>query len=240
MLNVHPALLEKLTKQLPKGRVIVNAVTSNFEMSSFYIEDEEKHQERVDMKKAPFNANGLTLQISAKEGMVMEDVIEQLSGKYGLCLVKQVDYWDKSLVDFAGGNSLTIRVDILVDAIFYNGSFSFRITNEETDTIKDIKTTGIDYSQPQISLALCSKIFIRNAPSFTGNNLNVDFVGEVVGYLKQVGISVTKKVNDSWLIGEVLNVYNDGVSDIIMINVNRSVYAIRVKLEKGDLPIERV
>lgn len=239
MLNVHPALLERLSGQLPAGAKFISALSDNSETSSFVIEIDGK-QSRIDMPKVPFNDKGLSLQISARQGEVLEDVIDRVSEKYGLCLVKQVDYWNKNPVNFESTDSITVKVPLLLDAIFYNGSFVIRITNDDKDFVRDIDPSKVSYIHQQTSLALCSKIFVRDAPSFTGNNLNVNFVKDIQKYLKSVGINLTKKQTDLWLVGEVVQVINDGVSDIVLVHTDGVVYSLRAKLTEDDAPLQRI
>lgn len=236
--NVHPEVLKRVQGQLPEGSIITSA-SSESETGSVFMVTYRGRERRTLMPKAStcnFLANRV-VEIEAKQGDKLNDLISVISDTYRLYLVPGVDYTvPKETVDFGCQGIIQHSFPILEKSVSLYGTVSFNIKNKDVCN-RPKERLPTDLTLQQIQLALVSKVFVPIGKVFEGNKLTVGFSQQLVQHLHSLDLApnLTPK---KFGVGPVLDDYQDGVSRLVVVKTfDDNVVAIRYEADEEDKPV---
>lgn len=175
------------------------------------------------------------------EGLTYNDVYEIYSKRFGLDFIKDEDYLDNPEVITATGriylpiNPLSTRYQnntLIIDIVRPQDIFS--------GTEKDRNLVGKDVNPyPTIlghKLRFLNTYLVDGTgiDCFEGNIPSIEFRDLIVKKSGTVDENVINEVKSSY----VINAFNDGISDIvIMLGPTQTPYSIRFVSKEGDIPV---
>lgn len=230
---------EQVLKALPEG----HEFTAIFSKSSEATMVKTRYEGRVyELTMPKVNINTLfskTIVIPVGLDETFDDVYRRISERFGLGLVKGVDYYNANKV-----NPLNVlqyySLPILRDSYGYFGAINCFLTHASTSlsTILEYRDlTGVDQAYITKDMwtrtMLVSEIYSCDTPMFLEDGLSPGFAR----YLSDKLGSRSSIKPDRLARGKVIDLINDDLSDILVLRlINGMEYLIRFQSESGDLP----
>lgn len=178
--------------------------------------------------------------LSLPVGSTANDLYNAFSERFGLGLVKGVDYDDGSLLalyrDFQ-----YVTLTMSFDSLGYKGSIGV-LVNDIQFTLQgklERNLNGADqhylFSNGRVRAYLCSKVFTSTVNLFSSNKLSRQFVSELQAQIKEaLDIDFRYELEAGMAIGR----FNDGLSDLILFRTSSGYeYFLRFSSSVGDLPV---
>ncbi|EBV8434208.1 hypothetical protein AVA65_08155 [Salmonella enterica subsp. enterica serovar Minnesota] len=240
MKNIHPRVVELLSKQLPNGAQITGAVSVSETESTVLVKiGNAKNQFNLPKSDIGYRYPQGATTLTVTQDCTYRTAMQKLSDRDRLFLLPGVDFENANTpLEFdANGKGETALV-ILDDSIMYTGSLKVNLVLSD----KVLATNPTPFSLPlnyeRVALALVRKVFTVKGNVFTGNQLTKAFCQNIIEYLNSFNFSLYKDALTQMQQGEVLSVHNDGVSDILTLrSLSGICYLIRFKTHDGDAPV---
>ena len=239
MKNLHPRIVELLSKQLSNTWQITGAISvSDTESLILVKQGPTKSQFKLPKSDIALRYPLSSATISVKPGATFKDVLAKLSDRDGLFLLAGVDYENSSdPVEFDGNGKGEVSFAVLPDSIVYSGGIKINVVLTDKTLSNNLKPFTLPLQYEKIALALVRKVFTVKGQVFTGNQLTKAFCKTVIDYLGSFNFELYDKAMEEMQQGEVLTVHNDGVSDIVTFQTPSGIsYLIRFKADSDDTP----
>lgn len=240
MKNIHPRVVELLSKQLPATAQITGAVSVSETESTILVKisgvKNQFNLPKTDIgNRYPHRATTLTVSRTC----TYRDAIQKLSDRDRLFLLGGVDYDNATTrLEFDENGRGEIALAILDDSIIYTGAIKVNLVLAEKALTTNTEPFALPLSYERVALALVRKVFTVKGNVFTGNQLTKAFCQAVVSHLNTFGFPLYKDALEQMQQGEVLSVHNDGVSDILTLRTLSGIcYLIRFKTHAEDAPV---
>ena len=234
---------DEVIKALPAGHKFVSMSSANeYETDILTVKDATRRI--IKMTKVDI---GMYFQrpptISVSRTANINNVYDKLSDLYGLGLIQGVDYYNSSLVK-ASQEPLYIELPINPTSSCYRGVIRCYVTLEafsgsSIESIRNLHTVSTINETDAIKLRhyLMGNIFTFEFP-FTEDTLSEQFIHIVVKDMDMfIRSGFTYTVRQ--LLKEVIvqDVFNDGISDVILVNFNNENHFIRYHCPHGSTPL---
>lgn len=240
MKNIHPRLVDRMNAQLSMGTVITGAVSASEDTAIVFVKTgAQKNQ--FNLPKADIAARypqaATTLTVDA--GVTYNEVVDQLSARDNLYLILGVDVEPSDeVIEFDVNGRGEASLAILPDSIIHKGSIKLNLVLRDKVLAVNTKSFALPLQYEKIALALVRKVFTVKGNVFTGNQLTKVFCQAVISYLTSFKFDLYSDALKQMQQGQVLDVVNDGVSDIVVFRTLGGVtYLIRFQTHEDDAPV---
>lgn len=215
MNNVHPSFLAMVRKRLPAGTEVVNIVSDSERKSTITVVRDEVTKQ-LPMPKVYVNTylRGRGVELTVEEGITLEAAMREVSEKYRLFLLPDVDYKvNDAVINFGEEFSVQYQVKILDTSVSLWGDFTITLRNKalccrSTDSIDP------DLTAQRIRLLLAGEVFdtydiiVVGGGGDHGKLLTsaADFIRSIPG--------IEPGIIEDLLVAEIVGIVNDGISNI--------------------------
>lgn len=241
MNNVHPHVLSSVQALLPKGAVIVSATADSYNTSVFTVnlgtENRPMKMPKVDLSTY---LQGKTVDVQAEEGDSWNSVMEKVCEKYSLHMLAGVDYIVREgSVSFEEGDVFTTGFDVPESSISMTGTLLLTVRNAATAT-KLGTPLKADLAVTKAQMAVAATIYDCGVIIVGGSgHLPKGLIDTITFNMKEYGLEYTPTFDDL-VEAEVIEVVNDGVSDIAIVKTSKDMlWYIRYRLLAESKPSKK-
>lgn len=241
MNNVHPHVLSSVQALLPKGAVIVSAAADGYDNSIFMV-NTGSDVRPVKMPKVDVATYllGKTIEVQAEEGDSWASVMEGVAEKYSLHMLAGVDYIVRDgSVSFEEGDVFTTGFDVPESSVSMTGSLLLTVRNKasmaKADTVLKADL-GVVKAQMAVASVIydCGVIIVGG-----GGHLPKGLIDTITFNIKEHALEYTPTYDDL-VEAEVIEVVNDGVSDIAIVKTSKDMlWYIRYRLLAESKPVKK-
>lgn len=238
MNNVHPHVLSSVQSLLPKGAVIVSAAADGYDNSIFMV-NTGSDVRPVKMPKVDLATYllGKTVEVQAEEGDTWKSVMKAVAEKYSLHMLPGVDYIEREgVISFDEGDVFTTGFDVPESSVSMTGTLLLTVRSKASAAkAAAILRAELGVVKAQLAVAAtvydCGVIIVGG-----GGHLPKGLIDTITFNLKECGLEFAPTFDDL-LESEVIEVVNDGVSDIAVVKTSKDMlWYIRYRLLAESKP----
>lgn len=170
-------------------------------------------------------------EVTVEDGTSLDTVMEMLSEKYSLHLLKNVDYVSNDAV-VVFGDKRTVYYTVGIDnrSVAFYGALTFAICNKE-HCCKSKEATRPDLMEERIRLLLAGEVLETYDVIVVGGEGIGRLMAQQVVKLIDNFVLISDIDVGSLLVAEVVALVNDGISDIAVLRLpNKKMMFLRYKL----------
>lgn len=234
---------DEVIKRLPAGHQFVTMTSANeFETDILTVKDAIRRtikMSKVDITRYFESIPTITISKTSN----FNDVYSKISDLFGLGLVQGVDYYNSSLVK-PSQEALYVELPINSNSSCYRGFIRCYVSLDALSgankgVVRDLRAVSnvIELDSLKVSLYLAGQLFAFCNP-FAEDKLTEQFIHIVVKDMDYaIRSGYTYKFRELLKEATVKDVFNDGLSDIILINLKGEDYFIRYHCPNGSIPL---
>lgn len=177
--------------------------------------------------------------VKYEDGMTYEDLYKTINQRYGLGLIKDIDFDNTDGLDIVKNEIISLGV--LPSSYGYTGAIPIYLYKTMTNIITDgtnRNLEGVDMSTFFVDKIIQSKLGYKvftstSAKLFTGSLISLVFKNKIKNYLKEIDPTYV----DDLINGYIEKSFSDGLSDIVSLRTQKGyLYHIRFQSSIADLP----
>lgn len=214
MNNVHPSFLAMARKRLPVGTEVVSIVSDSERKSTITVVRDEVTKQ-LPMPKVYVNTylHGRGVELTVEEGITLEAAMREVSEKYRLFLLPDVDYAvNDAIIHFGDESLVQYQIKILDTSVSLWGDFTITLRNKalccrSTDSIDP------DLTAARIRLLLAGEVFESYDIIVVGGGDHSKLLTSASDFIRSIP-GIEPAIIEDLLAAEIVGVVNDGISDI--------------------------